>query len=83
MGRIEKGLKMFCSKTGQIHRKSCIIPRLFQKLIYFNLISTMEAKLENILDSMMQNDNAVGVLLSDSQGLSYGSEFPYLMHISG
>lgn len=35
----------------------------------------METKLENILDSMMQNDNVVGALLSDNQGLCYGSKF--------
>lgn len=34
----------------------------------------MEAKLEGILDNMMQNDNVVGALLSDNQGLAYGSE---------
>lgn len=35
----------------------------------------MEAKLENILDTMMQNENTIGVLVSDSQGLSYGSKY--------
>lgn len=35
----------------------------------------METKLENILENMMQNDNTVGALLSDSQGLCYGSKF--------
>jgi hypothetical protein len=34
----------------------------------------MEQKLDNILDNMMQNDNTVGALLSDNQGLCYGSE---------
>lgn len=35
----------------------------------------METKLENILDNMMQHDNVTGALLSDHQGLCYGSEF--------
>lgn len=36
----------------------------------------MEAKLDSIMDSMMQSDNSVtGVLVSDNQGLSIGSEF--------
>lgn len=35
----------------------------------------MESKLENILDNMMQNDHVVGALLSDNQGLCYGSKF--------
>ena len=35
----------------------------------------MESKLENILENMMQNDNVVGALLSDNQGLCYGSKF--------
>ena len=34
----------------------------------------METKLENILDNMMQNDSTVGALLSDHQGLCYGSK---------
>lgn len=33
----------------------------------------MEAKLDNILDNMMQNDKTVGALLTDNQGLCYGS----------
>lgn len=31
----------------------------------------MEAKLENIVDSLMQNENVVGALVADSQGFSY------------
>lgn len=31
----------------------------------------MEAKLENIVDSLMQSENVVGALVADSQGLSY------------
>jgi hypothetical protein len=34
----------------------------------------MEAKLENILDNMMQNDGVSGVLIADNQGLSFGSK---------
>lgn len=34
----------------------------------------METKLENVLDSMMQNDNTIGALLADNQGLCFGSE---------
>lgn len=35
----------------------------------------MEAKLENILDNMMENDGTVGVLVADNQGLCFGSEY--------
>lgn len=38
----------------------------------------MEAKLENILDSMMENEGTVGALFADSQGLCYGSKFKLL-----
>lgn len=31
----------------------------------------MEGKLENIVDSMMQNENVVGALVADSQGLAF------------
>jgi len=35
----------------------------------------MEAKLDSILDSMMQRDQVTGVLIADNQGLSCGSKF--------
>lgn len=35
----------------------------------------MEAKLENILDNMMENDGTVGALVADNQGLCFGSEY--------
>lgn len=31
----------------------------------------METKLENVVDSMMQNEKVVGALIADSQGLAY------------
>lgn len=33
----------------------------------------MESKLDEILDNMMQNDNTIGAIVSDAQGLSFGS----------
>ncbi|KAG5680353.1 hypothetical protein PVAND_009863 [Polypedilum vanderplanki] len=33
----------------------------------------MESKLDNVLDSMMQTENTIGVLIADNQGLSYGT----------
>lgn len=35
----------------------------------------MEAKLENILDNMMSNENVVGAVVADNQGLCFASEF--------
>lgn len=41
----------------------------------------METKLENILENMMQNENTIGALLSDHQGLCYGCEFNRILEI--
>lgn len=37
----------------------------------------MESNLENIVDSMMQQDKVVGVLVADSQGLTYASKLSF------
>ncbi|CRL01701.1 CLUMA_CG014917, isoform A [Clunio marinus] len=33
----------------------------------------MEAKLESVLDNMMQNENTIGAVITDSHGLCYGT----------
>lgn len=42
----------------------------------------MEAKLDSVLEAMMQSDNTIGALISDSQGLSYGGEKSFKLLIS-
>jgi Ragulator complex protein LAMTOR5 len=41
---------------------------------FFKIFIKMESKLDNLMDSMMQNENVIGTLVSDKQGLLYGCE---------
>lgn len=66
-----KGTKEILSKGGTKPKVNKSEDKIFQILV----IQEMEAKLENILETMMQSDNVVGALLSDNQGLCYGGEF--------
>jgi Ragulator complex protein LAMTOR5 len=62
-----KEWKRNCSKIN-------LCTKILSKINKNRELIKMEAKLENILENMMQNDNTVGALLSDNQGLCYGSE---------